>query len=53
MCLDLELGLGIQDTGTLGLGGSGLRFAGVGRLRWIGHKCSHILQYLLPWASMT
>ena len=36
--------------GTLGLGGSGCSVAGVGRLRWIGHKCSLVLQYLLPWA---
>ena len=43
----------MQDIGALGLEGRGWDFAGVGRLRWIVHKCSLVLQYLLPWASMT
>ena len=47
-----EFGLGMWETGTLGLGGHDLGVAGLGRLMWICLKCSLVLQYHVPWVSM-
>ena len=42
----------MQEAGILGLGGHDLGVAGLRRLTWMGLKCSLVLQYCLPWASM-